>query len=49
MSIKTYRISFIVGGKTFWEVVQAYAPHDAIQLLKQRYPGATSFSWQQVG
>ena len=48
MSIKTYRIIFMVKVQQYIEVVQGYAPHDAIRILTQRYPGATSFRWEEV-
>jgi hypothetical protein len=40
---KTYRISFTLNGKHLWEIVTAWSSSAAIQLVAQRYPGATSF------
>jgi hypothetical protein len=48
MTIHTYRIIFMFKGQQFIEVAQGYAPHDAIRILSQRYPGATSFRWETI-
>jgi hypothetical protein len=48
MTMKTYRISFMLGFQQHWEVVQGYSPDDAIRILRGRYPSATSFNWQEV-
>jgi hypothetical protein len=45
---KTFRISFIWHARSLYEIVQAYAVHEAIMLVQQRYPGATSFTWQEI-
>ena len=47
--VKTFRMSFIWQGKTFWEYVQAWSSCEAIQMIQRRYPGASTVTWQEVG
>jgi hypothetical protein len=46
---RTYRVSFTVNGKHFWEIVAAWSSAAARQLVEQRYPGATSFFIYEEG
>lgn len=46
--MKTYRVTFVCNGKLMWDIVQAYAPHEAIRICQMRFAGATSFSVMEV-
>jgi hypothetical protein len=47
-STKNYRISFVWQGRSLYENVMAYSFAEAINIVQQRYPGATSFGWQEL-
>jgi len=43
----TYRISFIFNGKNMLEYVTAPNTTLALNIVRQRYPGSSSFFWTQ--
>ena len=41
-SNRTYRVTFTVNGKLYWQIVISWSSHAARMLIEQRYPGTTS-------